>query len=30
LAGARIPVRLPDLDGQHPGIFLLRSSLFKQ
>ena len=28
-AGARIPVRLPDLDDQRPGILLLRSySLF--
>jgi two-component system sensor histidine kinase CpxA len=25
-AGARIPVRLPDFDDQHPGILLLRSS----
>jgi two-component system sensor histidine kinase CpxA len=25
-AGARIPVRLPDLDDRHPGILLLRSS----
>jgi two-component system sensor histidine kinase CpxA len=27
-AGARIPVRLPEMDGQRPGILLLRSSSF--